>query len=54
MFLLITIVEASKEVDFGKVENEIELFLSEFGDSVEPKIKQSILLSKYPPEELHE
>lgn len=45
-FLLITIVVASREISFGKVEKEIELFLSEFGDSIEPEMKQSILLSK--------
>ncbi|RZJ49093.1 MAG: hypothetical protein EOO44_18915, partial [Flavobacterium sp.] len=45
-FLLITIVVASKEISFGKVENEIESFLSEFGDSIEEDMKQSIQLSK--------
>jgi tetratricopeptide (TPR) repeat protein len=45
-FLLITIVVASKEISFGKVESEIELFLSEFGDSIAADMKQSVLLSK--------
>ena len=45
-FLLITIVVASKENSFGKVENEIESFLSEFGDSIEKDMKQSVQLSK--------
>lgn len=45
-FLLIIIVAASREISFGKVENEIEVFLSEFGDSVDLSMKQSILLSK--------
>ena len=45
-FLLITIVVASKEIGFGKVESEIELFLTEFGDSIAADMKQSVLLSK--------
>lgn len=45
-FLLITIVAASKEIGFGKVESEIELFLSEYGDSIAADMKQSVLLSK--------
>ena len=45
-FLLITIVVASKEIGFGKVETEIESFLKEFGDSIVADMKQSILLSK--------
>lgn len=45
-FLLITIVVASKEISFGKVESEIDSFLSEFGDSIVSEMKQSVLLSK--------
>ncbi|MDR6300627.1 tetratricopeptide repeat protein [Mesonia maritima] len=45
-FLLIIIAVASREANFGKVENEIESFLSEFGNSIEPEMKQSVLLSK--------
>lgn len=45
-FLLISIVVASQEISFGKVENEIESFLSEFGDSIEEDMKQSVQLSK--------
>lgn len=45
-FLLIIIIVASKEISFGKIEFEIESFLSEFGDSIETDMKQSVLLSK--------
>lgn len=45
-FYLIIIAIASKESRFGKIENEINLFLSEFGESIDPELKQSILLSK--------
>lgn len=45
-FSLLIIYVASKEVGFGKIENEIDLFLSEFGETIVPELKQSMLLSK--------
>lgn len=45
-FLLTIIAIASKEVSFGKIENEIDLFLTEFDSSIDSTLKQSINLSK--------
>jgi len=45
-FLLTIIAVASKEASFGKIEKEIDSFLSEFGESIDAKLQQSIFLSK--------